>query len=219
MITGRRSSSKPNSPIESKKPVSPFRRLMIAQDTGSAIVGPARADLYWGAGEDAGRIAGRIRHPGRFVMLLPRELDMIAAGICHCRCRNRSSPNRGQETQRQGQGGFPQNPEEDRLTARSRAMPRQRRARHQCNAGSSVRRARFCRIDHVKRIFSLAHDLNRPDPGLDRAMRPMAATHDAVAAIRQFQVFPPGDKRVGFCDQRAEGQRMLIAPATEGHQK
>ena len=65
-----------NLPIESGKPVSPFRRLMIAQDTGSAIVGPARADLYWGAGDDAGRIAGRIRHPGRFVMLLPRELDM-----------------------------------------------------------------------------------------------------------------------------------------------
>src|SRR5207244_7708641 len=67
-------------PIERRKPASPFHRLMIAQDTGSAIVGPARADLYWGAGEDAGRIAGRIRHPGRFVMLLPRELDMIAAG-------------------------------------------------------------------------------------------------------------------------------------------
>jgi membrane-bound lytic murein transglycosylase A len=69
-----------NLPIESTKPSTPFRRLMIAQDTGSAIVGPARADLYWGAGADAGRIAGRIRHPGRFVMLLPRELDMVAAG-------------------------------------------------------------------------------------------------------------------------------------------
>jgi peptidoglycan lytic transglycosylase A len=69
-----------NLPIESAKSASPFRRLMIAQDTGSAIVGPARADLYWGAGDDAGRVAGRIRHPGRFVMLLPRELDMIAAG-------------------------------------------------------------------------------------------------------------------------------------------
>ena len=53
---------------------------MIAQDTGSAIVGPARADLYSGAGDDAARIAGRIRHPGRFVMLLPRELDMVEAG-------------------------------------------------------------------------------------------------------------------------------------------
>jgi membrane-bound lytic murein transglycosylase A len=67
-------------PIESAKPVTPFRRLMIAQDTGSAIVGPARADLYWGAGDAAARIAGRIRHPGRFVMLLPRELDMVEAG-------------------------------------------------------------------------------------------------------------------------------------------
>jgi membrane-bound lytic murein transglycosylase A len=67
-------------PIENAKSVSPFGRLMIAQDTGSAVVGPARADLYWGAGDEAGRLAGRIRHPGRFAMLLPRELDMIAAG-------------------------------------------------------------------------------------------------------------------------------------------
>ena len=69
-----------NLPIEGARPSTPFRRLMVAQDTGSAIVGPARADLYWGAGADAGRVAGRIRHPGRFVMLLPRELDMVAAG-------------------------------------------------------------------------------------------------------------------------------------------
>jgi membrane-bound lytic murein transglycosylase A len=69
-----------NLPIESVKSVSRFGRLMIAQDTGSALVGPARADLYWGAGDDAGRIAGRIRHPGRFAMLVPRELDLVAAG-------------------------------------------------------------------------------------------------------------------------------------------
>ncbi len=69
-----------NLPIEGSRPSTPFRRLMVAQDTGSAIVGPARGDLYWGAGADAGRVAGRIRHPGRFVMLLPRELDMVAAG-------------------------------------------------------------------------------------------------------------------------------------------
>jgi membrane-bound lytic murein transglycosylase A len=69
-----------NLPIDSVKSASPFGRLMIAQDTGSALVGPARADLYWGAGDDAGRIAGRIRHRGRFAMLLPRELDMMAAG-------------------------------------------------------------------------------------------------------------------------------------------
>src|SRR5262249_51202041 len=69
-----------NLPTENVKSVSPFGRLVIAQDTGSAIVGPARADLYWGTGDDAGRIANRIRHPGRFVMLLPREIDMTEAG-------------------------------------------------------------------------------------------------------------------------------------------
>jgi membrane-bound lytic murein transglycosylase A len=69
-----------NLPAESVRPASPFRRLMIAQDTGSAIVGPARADLYMGSGDEAARVAGRIRNRGRFVMLLPRELDMVAAG-------------------------------------------------------------------------------------------------------------------------------------------
>ena len=42
-------------PIESEQSKTPFRRLMIAQDTGSAIVGPARADLYFGAGAEAGQ--------------------------------------------------------------------------------------------------------------------------------------------------------------------
>jgi membrane-bound lytic murein transglycosylase A len=52
-----------------------FHRTMVAQDTGSAIVGPARADIYFGAGDAAGAIAGRIRQAGRFAMLVPRELD------------------------------------------------------------------------------------------------------------------------------------------------
>ena len=67
-------------PIEGPRPATKFRRLMVAQDTGSAILGPARADLYWGAGDDAGKVAGRIRHQGRFVMLMPRGLDMVEAG-------------------------------------------------------------------------------------------------------------------------------------------
>ena len=57
-----------------------FRRLMIAQDTGSAIVGPARADLYFGAGEQAGKISGRIKNPAAFAMLMPRALDPGEAG-------------------------------------------------------------------------------------------------------------------------------------------
>ncbi len=52
-----------------------FRRLMIAQDTGGAIVGPARADLYFGAGREAGTVAGRIKNPGLFYMLVPLSAD------------------------------------------------------------------------------------------------------------------------------------------------
>ena len=66
-------------PIESARPTTKFRRLMVAQDTGSAIIGPARADLYFGAGDAAGRIAGRIRQQGRFVMLIPRAFDIGTA--------------------------------------------------------------------------------------------------------------------------------------------
>ena len=51
--------------------LSPFRRLMVAHDTGSAIVGPARADIFFGAGEAAGARAGAIRHRGAFVVLAP----------------------------------------------------------------------------------------------------------------------------------------------------
>ncbi|MFZ4808967.1 MAG: murein transglycosylase A [Hyphomicrobiaceae bacterium] len=50
----------------------PFRRLMIAQDVGSAIRGPERGDIYFGAGPEAGRLAGQTKHPGRFFVLLPR---------------------------------------------------------------------------------------------------------------------------------------------------
>ena len=61
--------------IANEKTATKFRRLVFAQDTGSAIVGPARADIYFGAGAEAARMAGRIRNPGSFAMLLPRALD------------------------------------------------------------------------------------------------------------------------------------------------
>jgi membrane-bound lytic murein transglycosylase A len=69
-----------NLPIASEKATTKFDRLVVAQDTGSAIVGPARADIYFGAGDEAARIAGRIKNAGSFVMLLPRELDPVEAG-------------------------------------------------------------------------------------------------------------------------------------------
>jgi membrane-bound lytic murein transglycosylase A len=66
-------------PITNDRAGTKFRRLVFAQDTGSAIVGPARADIYFGAGDEAGRIAGRIRNSGQFVMLVPREVDPVIA--------------------------------------------------------------------------------------------------------------------------------------------
>ena len=67
-------------PIELEQSKTPFRRLMVAQDTGSAITGPARADIYYGAGADAGRVSGRFRHNMRFVILVPKSLDPVARG-------------------------------------------------------------------------------------------------------------------------------------------
>jgi membrane-bound lytic murein transglycosylase A len=69
-----------NLPIESERSQTPFRRLMVSQDTGSAIVGPARADIYFGAGSEAGRVSGRLKHGARFVMLVPKSLDPVTAG-------------------------------------------------------------------------------------------------------------------------------------------
>jgi membrane-bound lytic murein transglycosylase A len=52
---------------------SPFRRLLIAQDTGSAITGPARCDIFFGSGDDAGARAGDIRHKGDVYVLWPAD--------------------------------------------------------------------------------------------------------------------------------------------------
>lgn len=52
-----------------------FRRLMIAQDTGGAIRGPVRGDVYWGAGEEATHIAGHMKNKGFYWLLLPKSLN------------------------------------------------------------------------------------------------------------------------------------------------
>lgn len=51
-----------------------FRRLMIAQDTGSAIRGAVRADVFWGPGDRAAKMAGAMKSPGRYWFLKPREV-------------------------------------------------------------------------------------------------------------------------------------------------
>jgi membrane-bound lytic murein transglycosylase A len=51
-----------------------FRHLFIAQDTGGAIRGPVRGDVYWGVGGTAESIAGRMAHKGSLFVLLPKPL-------------------------------------------------------------------------------------------------------------------------------------------------
>ncbi len=50
----------------------PLRRLVVSQDRGAAIVGAVRADLFWGSGDEAGRLAGLARQPMRLWLLLPK---------------------------------------------------------------------------------------------------------------------------------------------------
>jgi len=65
-----------------KAGLEPMHRLMIAQDTGSAIKGAQRADIFFGTGDEAGQQAGRLKDPGRMVVLMPiqRAYAMLPEG-------------------------------------------------------------------------------------------------------------------------------------------
>ncbi len=55
-----------------------LQRLMVAQDTGGAIAGPVRGDVFWGFGPDAELKAGGMHAPGRYYLLLPKDLAVPA---------------------------------------------------------------------------------------------------------------------------------------------
>lgn len=61
-------------PAEAESDEPTLRRLLIAQDTGGAIRGAVRGDVFWGAGDEAGARAGTMRHRGRYFVLLPKPL-------------------------------------------------------------------------------------------------------------------------------------------------
>ena len=54
-----------------------IRRLMVAQDTGGAIRGPVRGDVFWGYGADAERLAGNMKAKGQYWFLLPRKVKIM----------------------------------------------------------------------------------------------------------------------------------------------
>lgn len=51
----------------------PLNSLMLAQDTGGAIRGAVRADFFWGFGDEAAALAGRMRQSGKMWVLLPND--------------------------------------------------------------------------------------------------------------------------------------------------
>lgn len=74
-------------PGTSSAEVQPFRGMLVAQDTGGAIKGAVRGDIFFGTGPGAGEIAGRMNAQGRMWVLLPRSVaarlyqqDMGSAG-------------------------------------------------------------------------------------------------------------------------------------------
>jgi membrane-bound lytic murein transglycosylase A len=64
---------------DAAKPDRSLDRLLVAQDTGGAIVGPVRGDVFWGFGPSAEAIAGRMKSPGRLFVLLPKQLASVLA--------------------------------------------------------------------------------------------------------------------------------------------
>jgi len=62
-------------PAEPQEKTVPFHRLMIAQDTGGAIRGPVRADIFFGSGEDAEYLAGYMKGHGVYSLLVPKEIE------------------------------------------------------------------------------------------------------------------------------------------------
>jgi membrane-bound lytic murein transglycosylase A len=67
--------------LASSHPLSgaPLERLMVGQDTGGAIRGALRADLFWGMGAEAGDAAGRMRHEGALWLLWPADQPLPSA--------------------------------------------------------------------------------------------------------------------------------------------
>ncbi|MHB1083359.1 MAG: murein transglycosylase A [Thiobacillus sp.] len=55
----------------------PLNKLVMAQDTGGAIKGGVRADFFWGFGNAAGELAGRMKQRGRMWVLLPKGYPLI----------------------------------------------------------------------------------------------------------------------------------------------
>lgn len=65
-------------PADTPEANQPLQRLLVSQDTGGAIRGAVRGDIFFGAGDKALDYAGRMKQPGRYYLLLPRAVEVKA---------------------------------------------------------------------------------------------------------------------------------------------
>ena len=71
-------------PDTSESPKTIHRKLMIAQDTGRAIKGPIRGDIFFGSGAEAEKIAGKLKSGGEFILLVPKSIaNLLNNTISH----------------------------------------------------------------------------------------------------------------------------------------
>ncbi len=61
--------------------IAPYQHLLIAQDTGGAIIGTMRGDIYWGLDRSAVAMGRRVNNPGRMWLLLPRSIKVRTSSI------------------------------------------------------------------------------------------------------------------------------------------
>jgi membrane-bound lytic murein transglycosylase A len=76
----------PDTPPEKLTKKSPRKEhFVFAQDTGGAIKGPGRADLFWGRGEKAKQLAGKMRHPAKLYFFLPKKATTENLDSLYCK--------------------------------------------------------------------------------------------------------------------------------------
>ena len=195
-------------PIANEKNGIKFRRLMVGQDTGSAIVGPARADIYFGAGEEAGSMAGRIKNPGQFVMLMPRELDPVVAGQ-----NVRLPPERRGVVAQLGAGNMID------PTAEEVPLPEPRPATAPAAAAPTPSaESQSCRVENLARAMSRRRSLSDEEralwTGVARSIKPLHPSRRAaeISDPPPPRSVPPNFRQVRRQVDRSPAQAELSRP-------
>ena len=160
-------------PIESERSKTPFRRLMIAQDTGSAIVGPARADLYFGAGPRPARWPAGCGTM-RALSCWCRRASIRRRAAARCRCRTRGRRRKSQNCFRK--------PIRRRISQRTTAAARGTAARH-AHGGSAAASSRAFANRAIQAAVAKPVPLPEARPKIAAGRQAAPASPAAIAIV------------------------------------